>query len=137
VTKSYGHGATAVTALRGADLEVRPGELVAVVGPSGSGKSTLLAIAGGLLAPDAGAVQVGGADIAALPRQARARFRVTRVGFVFQAFNLVPLLTARENLLLMASLAGQPRQPARQRADGLDVDQAMQLTGVSPALLRS
>jgi putative ABC transport system ATP-binding protein len=119
VSKSYGHGPMAITALREADLEIRPGELVAVIGPSGSGKSTLLAITGALLAPDAGTVQVGGINLVALPRQRRARFRAARVGFVFQSFNLVPFLTPRENLLLMALLAGQPRQPARRRADGL------------------
>jgi putative ABC transport system ATP-binding protein len=119
VSKSFGHGPMAVTALRAVDLAVRPGELVCVVGPSGSGKSTLLSIVGGLLAPDTGTVQVGGTDVAALPRQARARFRATRVGFVFQSFNLVPYLTARENLLLMASLAGERRPVARARADRL------------------
>jgi putative ABC transport system ATP-binding protein len=119
VTKTYGTGHTAVTALRDARLEVRPGELVAVTGPSGSGKSTLLAIIGGLLTPDAGTVHVGGTDVTALPRGARARYRATRVGFVFQSLNLVPFLTARENLLLMASFAGLPRQAARGRADAL------------------
>jgi putative ABC transport system ATP-binding protein len=119
VSKTYGHGHTAVTALRDACLEVMPGELVAVVGPSGSGKSTLLAIIGGLLTPDAGTVHVGGIDVAALPRGARAAYRAAKIGFVFQSLNLVPFLTARENLLLMASLARIPRQAARQRADSL------------------
>jgi putative ABC transport system ATP-binding protein len=119
VTKSFGHGAAAITALHGVDLAVWPGELVCLIGPSGSGKSTLLSVVGGLLAPDSGTAQVGGIDVAALPRQARARFRATQVGFVFQSFNLVPFLTARENLMLMASLAGQRRAAARLRADGL------------------
>jgi putative ABC transport system ATP-binding protein len=119
VTKTYGRGHTAVTALRDARLEVMPGELVAVVGPSGSGKSTLLAIVGGLLTPDSGTVHVGGSDVTALPRGARAAYRAAKVGFVFQSLNLVPFLTARENLLLMASLARIPRQVARQRADSL------------------
>jgi putative ABC transport system ATP-binding protein len=119
VSKSFGHGAAAVTALRAVDLAVWPGELVCLIGPSGSGKSTLLSVVGGLLAPDSGTAQVGGIDVTALPRQARARFRATQVGFIFQSFNLVPFLTARENLMLMASLAGQRRAAARLRADGL------------------
>jgi len=119
VSKTYGRGRTAVAALRGVSLEIRPGELIAVAGPSGSGKSTLLAIMGGLLTPDQGTVEVGGTDVTALPRGARARYRATKVGFVFQSLNLVPFLTARENLLLMASLAGIPRSQARQRAGAL------------------
>jgi putative ABC transport system ATP-binding protein len=119
VSKSFGHGAAAITALHAVDLAVWPGELVCLIGPSGSGKSTLLSVVGGLLAPDSGTAQVGGIDVAALPRQARARFRATQVGFVFQSFNLVPFLTARENLMLMASLAGQRRAAARLRADRL------------------
>jgi putative ABC transport system ATP-binding protein len=119
VSKSFGHGAAAITALRAVNLAVWPGELVCLIGPSGSGKSTLLSVVGGLLAPDSGTAQVGGIDVAALPRSARARFRATQVGFVFQSFNLVPFLTARENLMLMASLSGQRRAAARLRADGL------------------
>jgi putative ABC transport system ATP-binding protein len=119
VSKTYGAGRTAVAALRGASLEIRPGELIAIAGPSGSGKSTLLAIMGALLTPDQGTVEVGGTDVTALPRGARARYRATKVGFVFQSLNLVPFLTARENLLLMASLAGNPGPQARQRADAL------------------
>ena len=119
VSKTYGRGHTAVAALHDANISVMPGELVAVVGPSGSGKSTLLAITGGLLTPDAGTVVVGGTDVTALPRGARARYRATKVGFIFQSLNLVSFLTARENLLLMASYAGIPRPAARQRADSL------------------
>jgi putative ABC transport system ATP-binding protein len=119
VSMTYGRGRTSVAALRDACLSVKPGELVAVVGPSGSGKSTLLAIVGGLLTPDAGTVRVGGVDVTALPHGQRARYRAAQVGFVFQSLNLVPFLTARENLLLMASFAGIPRTTARRRADGL------------------
>ena len=119
VSKTYGQGRTAVTALRGVGLQVRAGELVAVTGPSGSGKSTLLAIAGGLLTPDSGTVRVGDLDFTALPPRARAGYRARQVGFIFQSHGLVPFLTARENLLLMASLAGVPRRAARQRADAL------------------
>jgi putative ABC transport system ATP-binding protein len=119
VTKTYGHGRTAVTALREADLDILPGELVAVIGPSGSGKSTLLAVIGGLVTPDSGTVEVGGVNVSVLPQGKRAHYRATTVGFVFQSFNLVPFLTARENLLLMASLAGIPKRTARRRADEL------------------
>jgi putative ABC transport system ATP-binding protein len=119
VNKTYGHGHTAVTALRDAGLRVGAGELVAVTGPSGSGKSTLLAITGGLLTPDAGTVRVGGTDVTALPSRARVGYRARQVGFIFQSHGLVPFLTARENLLLMASFAGVPRRAARQRADAL------------------
>ena len=119
VTKTYGHDRTAVTALRDANLEVAPGELVAVTGPSGSGKSTLLAVIAALLTPDTGTVHVAGTDVTGLPRGVRARYRATQVGFVFQSHGLVPFLTARENLLLMASIAAIPRKEARRRADGL------------------
>jgi putative ABC transport system ATP-binding protein len=119
VTKTYGTGHTAVTALREADLDILPGELVAVIGPSGSGKSTLLAVIGGLVSPDSGTVEVGGVNLSVLQQSKRAHYRATTVGFVFQSFNLVPFLTARENLLLMASLAGIPKRTARRRADDL------------------
>ncbi len=119
VTKSYGQGHTAVTALCEADLDISPGELVAVVGPSGSGKSTLLAVIGGLVTPDSGTVEVGGVNVSALPQGKRAHYRATTVGFVFQSLNLVPFLTARENLLFMASLAGIPKRAAGRRADEL------------------
>jgi putative ABC transport system ATP-binding protein len=119
VTKNYGRGPATVTALNEVSLDIQPGELVAVVGPSGSGKSTLLGIIGALITPDSGTVTVGGVDVTALPQARRARYRATKVGFVFQAFNLVPFLTARENLLLMADLAGLPRHAARQRASDL------------------
>jgi putative ABC transport system ATP-binding protein len=119
VTKTYGTGHTAVTALREADLDILPGELVAVIGPSGSGKSTLLAVIGGLVSPDSGTVEVGGVNLSVLQQSKRAQYRATTVGFVFQSFNLVPFLTARENLLLMASLAGIPKRTARRRADDL------------------
>ena len=132
VSKTYGRGRTAVAALSGVSLEIRPGELIAVAGPSGSGKSTLLAIMGGLLTPDQGTVEVGGTDVTALQRGARARYRATKVGFVFQSLNLVPFLTARENLLLMASLAGIPGPQARQRADALLAE--LGLTGRERAL---
>lgn len=119
VTKVYGSGDTAVTALAHATLSVAAEEMVALVGPSGSGKTTLLSIAGGLLHATSGEVRVGGRDIsAATPRQLTALRRDT-VGFVFQAVNLVPFLTARENLLLVDELRGRRSKASRQRADQL------------------
>jgi putative ABC transport system ATP-binding protein len=119
VSMTYGRGHTAVTALHEVSLDIEPGEMVAVVGPSGSGKSTLLGIIGALITPDSGRVEVGGVDVTALPQGQRARYRATSVGMVFQANNLVPFLTARENVLYMASLAGMPRKLANERARDL------------------
>jgi len=119
VTKVYGSGDTAVTALAHATLSVAAEEMVALVGPSGSGKTTLLSIAGGLLHATSGEIRVGGRDIsAATPRQLTDLRRDT-VGFVFQAVNLVPFLTARENLLLVDELRGRRSKASRQRADQL------------------
>ena len=119
VSKTYGQGRTAVAALTDVCMDIEAGELVAVTGPSGSGKSTLLGIVGGLISPDSGTVAAGGVELTALPPGRLARYRATQTGFVFQGFNLVPFLTARENLLLMADLAGMPRRKARLRADAL------------------
>ena len=91
----------------------------AVVGPSGSGKTTLLAMIGGLLTPTAGSIDVNGRNIAGLGRGEQAAYRRQQVGYVFQANNLLPFLTARENLLLMASITGGDRKLARARADQL------------------
>lgn len=88
-----------VRAVAGVSLEVRPGEFAAVHGPSGCGKTTLLLLAGGLLAPDSGRVEVGGEDLYALPPDRRARLRASRIGFVFQQFHLLPYLTVLENVL--------------------------------------
>jgi putative ABC transport system ATP-binding protein len=119
VTKVYGSGDTAVTALAHATLSVAAAEMVALVGPSGSGKTTLLSIAGGLLHATSGDVRVGGRDISkASPRQLTDLRRNT-VGFVFQSVNLVPFLTARENLLLVDDLRGRRSKASRQRADQL------------------
>jgi putative ABC transport system ATP-binding protein len=109
-------------ALAHADLTVGHGEIVALLGPSGSGKTTLLSIAGGLLTATAGNVVVGGHDITGYSPKQLTEFRRTKVGFVFQAVNLVPFLTAEENLLVVAELAGGGRgnrKKARQRARAL------------------
>ncbi|GAB2452665.1 ABC transporter ATP-binding protein [Xylanimonas ulmi] len=113
VTRVHGHGAAEVHALRGVDLTVAMGELVAVMGPSGSGKSTLLHLAGGLDSPTSGSVRVGRDDVGALDAQGRARLRRRHVGYVFQDLNLVPALTALENVTLPLELDGVPARRAR------------------------
>ena len=106
VRKVYGSGEQAVVALDHATLSVADDEMVALVGPSGSGKTTLLSIAGGLLRPTEGAVQVGPHQVHEYGRKELTRFRREFVGFVFQGANLVPFLSARENLLVVSELAG-------------------------------
>ena len=113
VAKRYGSGASAVEALRGVDLTVETGELVAVMGPSGSGKSTLLTIAGSLEDPTEGMVAVAGASVATMSPDARARLRRRTVGYVFQDFNLLPGLTAVENVALPLELDGVGTRAAR------------------------
>lgn len=116
VTKQYGDGPTEVNALRGIDLRVDAGELVAVMGPSGSGKSTLLTIAGSLEAPTSGTVRVGGADLLAMSRNDTARLRRRSIGYVFQDFNLLAGLTAAENVALPLELDGTSVKVARRAA---------------------
>jgi putative ABC transport system ATP-binding protein len=113
VTKTYGTGPAEVRALRGVDLSVEAGAMVAVMGPSGSGKSTLLTIAGGLERPSDGAVLVGGASLARMSRNERARLRRRYIGFIFQDFNLLPGLTAAENVALPLELDGMAARKAR------------------------
>lgn len=114
ITKTFHVGSAAVHAVRGASVEVRPGEYVAVQGPSGCGKSTLLMMAGGLLRPDQGRVIVDGADLYALGDGERASFRAQRIGFVFQRFHLVPYLNVEDNVLAVTLAREIPR--ARDRA---------------------
>jgi ABC-type lipoprotein export system ATPase subunit len=108
-----------VPVLRGVDLDVAPGERVAVVGRSGSGKSTLLSVLGCLERPDGGELTFEGVRLAGASRRALARFRGRRLGFVFQAFNLIPTLTAWENVLLAARYVGADRASAARRAGEL------------------
>jgi putative ABC transport system ATP-binding protein len=119
VRKTYRSGDDQVVALDHATLEVAAGELVALVGPSGSGKTTLLSIAGALLAPSEGEVRVGGRDVADLSDKDRTAFRGKEIGFVFQAVNLVPFLTARENLLVVAEMNRRLDKGTKARADEL------------------
>lgn len=119
VTKVYGSGDTAVTALAHATLTVAAEEMVALVGPSGSGKTTLLSIAGGLLHASSGEVRVGGRDISHASARQLTDLRRDMVGFVFQSVNLVPFLTARENLLLVDELRGRRSKASKARADQL------------------
>ena len=110
VTLTVGDGVDVVTALDHVSLSVDCGELVAIVGPSGAGKSSLLAVAGALTSPDTGTVRIDGQDPTALSKAAQARLRRERIGFVFQSGNLVPALTASEQLELMSRLSGRRRR---------------------------
>jgi putative ABC transport system ATP-binding protein len=125
VSKTYGSGANEVHALCDVDLAVERGELVAVMGPSGSGKSTLLTIAGSLEEPTTGAVLVDGIDLATVSRSQRAKMRRRSIGYVFQDFNLLPGLTAVENVTLPLELDGVRAKSAEPRGlealDELDV----------------
>jgi putative ABC transport system ATP-binding protein len=107
LTRRYGEGDTAVDALRGVSLDVRAGELVAVMGPSGSGKSTLMHILAGLDAPTSGTVEIAGTEITKLGDSDLTRLRREHIGFVFQFFNLLPMLDAEENIVLPLSIAGE------------------------------
>ena len=106
VTRQYGEGETAVQALRGVSLDVKQGELTAIMGPSGSGKSTLMHILAGLDKPTHGAVSIAGQRITALDDGALTKVRRRHIGFIFQFFNLLPMLTAEENIVLPLELAG-------------------------------
>jgi putative ABC transport system ATP-binding protein len=107
VVKTYGHGETEVRALDGADLQIATGRFTAVMGPSGSGKSTLMHAHAGLDTVDSGQVLLGGTALTTLTEDQRTLLRRDRIGFVFQAFNLVPSLTAAENIALPLTLAGR------------------------------
>jgi putative ABC transport system ATP-binding protein len=106
VVKTYGAGEVAVQALRGVDLAVDAGTFVVLLGPSGSGKTTLLNLVGAIESPTSGEIHVAGNDIARLDPDARTTYRRDRVGFVFQFYNLIPTLTARENVALIGELTG-------------------------------
>src|SRR3954452_13801026 len=117
LTRRYGEGETAVDALRGVNMSVMSGELSAVMGPSGSGKSTLMHILAGLDRPTSGRVEVAGQDITQMNDNELTLLRREHIGFIFQFFNLLPMLTAEENILLPLSLAG--KKPDREWVDEL------------------
>lgn len=111
LTKDYQMGEVLVKALRGVDLALYPGEFVVLLGPSGSGKSTLLNILGGLDTPSSGTVRYGDHDLSVYDDAALTRYRREHVGFVFQFYNLIPSLTARENVALVTEIADNPMTP--------------------------
>ena len=117
VTRRYGEGESAVDALRGVSLDVPAGQFTAVMGPSGSGKSTLMHLLAGLDTPSSGTVSIGGQDITAMSDRQLTKLRRRHIGFVFQQFNLLPTLTAEENILLPVSIAG--RKPPNGDLDAL------------------
>ncbi|HEU4319908.1 MAG TPA: ABC transporter ATP-binding protein [Acidimicrobiia bacterium] len=119
LTKIYGEGHTAVTAVEGAELSLDSNEFLALLGPSGSGKTTLISMIGALLTPTDGSVLIGGDDLATMSKREQTRFRANRIGFVFQTFNLVPFLTARENLTVMSSISDLSKDEINDRADQL------------------
>src|ERR1700722_13885657 len=127
VTKSFGSGDSAVTAVRGVTMTVADGEFVAIVGRSGSGKSTLMSLLGGLEQPTSGSIDVNGEDITRLSGRQLTGYRAHDVGLVFQSYNLVPNLTAAENVMLPMEFAGRSKQERRLRTrELLDV---VELTG--------
>jgi len=121
VAKTYGEGETTVHALRGIDLAIQPGELMMLVGPSGCGKTTLISIIAGILDKSDGDCRVFGEDLSVMDRGERTAWRRVNAGFVFQSFNLVPALTAAENVAIPLLIAGMPHAQALKRAaDMLD-----------------
>ena len=131
VHRTFGQGRSAVHALRGVDLDVLPGEFVALVGRSGSGKTTLLNLVGGLDRPDEGSVIVDGVDVAALTEDGQDRLRRDQVSFVFQAFGLIPVLTAAENVGLPLRLREAPVAERERRVELL-----LELVGLSAHALQ-
>jgi putative ABC transport system ATP-binding protein len=116
VEKVFGSGAEAVRALNGVDLDVQRSEILLLTGPSGSGKTTLLSIIGCILRPSAGRIRICGREIAKLSRSDLAALRLRQIGFVFQAFNLLPTLSAVENVEIPLDLVGRPAKESREKA---------------------
>lgn len=138
VAKHFGEGETRVDALRAIDLQVRAGEVIALLGPSGSGKTTLLNVIGCILAPSAGRVALDGEPVfdGRWLRRDLRRLRLDKIGFIFQAHNLLPFLTAEENVSVVPDLAGWPTEAGRARARGLlDYLEVGHRAKVKPALL--
>jgi len=126
VRKTFGQGATRVEALRGIDFHVPPGQMCAIMGPSGSGKSTLLHLVAGLLQPDCGHVRLGDREVSAMGGDDLSLMRRREIGIVFQFFNLLPYLSAEENVALPLRLDAVPHHEERER-----VQQAMELVGMT------
>ncbi|MBE2215612.1 MAG: ABC transporter ATP-binding protein [Opitutaceae bacterium] len=124
LTKTYGEGPTAVHALAGVDLELHPGELVVLLGPSGSGKTTLLNQLGGLDVPTSGTLAYRGTDLTGADEEQLTLYRRESVGFVFQFYNLIPSLTARENVALITEIADDPLPP----------EHALEMVGLAPRM---
>ena len=124
LTRRYGEGETAVDALRGVSLDVVAGQLVAVMGPSGSGKSTLMHILAGLDKPTSGSVSIGGTELTTLKDSELTKLRRKHIGFVFQFFNLLPMLTAEENVTLPLAIAGE-------KPDRAWIDQLLKELGIA------
>lgn len=116
VDKTYGEGNTATHALKGIDLEIYEGELLMIVGPSGSGKTTLISIIAGILDPSVGACEVLGQDIVTMKNGLKTVFRGKNIGFVFQAFNLIPMLSTLENVAIPLIINGLDYEPAVDKA---------------------
>jgi putative ABC transport system ATP-binding protein len=126
--KTYRVGKVDVPALRGVDLDVAAGEFLSIVGPSGSGKSTLFHIIGGLTPPTSGSIRIGSEDLAALSDAGRTNLRKSTVGFVFQKFNLLPNLTARDNIAVARFIAGHDRD------HDADFEEVLKLLGIADRL---
>jgi putative ABC transport system ATP-binding protein len=119
VTKEYRHGAIGVPAVRGVDLTIAKGDFASLAGPSGSGKTTLLNLIGGLDRPTSGAISIDGQGIVGLDNNALAELRLRKIGFVFQAYNLIPVYSAAENIEFILQLMGVEREQRRARAQDL------------------
>jgi len=128
ITKHYRQGAIDVPALRGVDLAIQAGDFASLAGPSGSGKTTLLNVIGGLDRPSAGSVKIDGAEITKLEASALADLRLHKIGFVFQAYNLIPVFSAVENVEFILQLLGQ--KPAERRARAKEVLHDVALDGL-------
>lgn len=116
IHKTYGEGANAVQALRGVNLEVEVGELRLLMGPSGSGKTTLISVIAGILTPETGECLVGDIDLNHLPDKEKTRFRGKHIGFVFQSFNLIPMITTEENVSVPLLINGVPKEVALKKS---------------------
>jgi putative ABC transport system ATP-binding protein len=122
LTKELSLGSTVVHALRGVDIDIYPGEIVGIVGPSGSGKSTLLGLIGGLDTPTHGTIEIDGVDVTRMNEDQLTEIRNEKIGFIFQFFNLIPTLTARENVLLPMQFARKaPKNPEKRATELLDL----------------